>query len=343
MKPATETIAIRNASDVSLCRRRAAHLATSLGFPAVQVGEIAILASELAENVVKHGGSHGEMILAEITGLGGRGLEVTCSDTGPGFDADTAFRDGFSTTGTLGIGLGAVARLADVCDVSVPPGGVGARVVARKWLPAATIIVPEPATATSFEVGARSRPLPGHKVNGDAYAVRFLGADVALAAVIDGLGHGVEAHEAAIAARELIESEPNLDLEALFINLDRRLRRTRGAVIAIARIDPCAGRLRFVGVGNIEAVLFAASGAQQLVCTGGIVGHTMRTPHVFEHPWTPESALVLCSDGIRSAWRMDLDHALFDGHPDVLANVVLSGYARETDDATVLGIRQKRP
>ena len=218
-------------------------------------------------------------------------------------------------------------------------------VIARKWLPKQPMsdaIPPEARVAARFDVGARSRPYPGYKVNGDAYVVRFSRTEGAVAAVIDGLGHGVEAHEAAQAACDLIEANAQLELPALFQALHQRLRRTRGAVIAAAHIDLQAAQLTFLGVGNIEGVLLGPQGAQQLVCTGGIVGHTMRTPRPFVHPWSSESLLLLCSDGIRSGWRTELGPSLTASHPDGLVNVIIGGYARETDDATVLGIRQRR-
>ena len=346
MRPAEEMIAIHDPSDVSLCRRRVAHLATGMGFPAVGVGELAILVSELAENVLRHGGGRGQMSLAEIAGEPGRGIEIVCTDAGPGFDERAAFTDGFSTSGTLGIGLGAVARLADSCEILPPPDGVGARIVARKWLPSQTppsVAAPSEARAAArFDVGARSRPYPGYNVNGDAYVVRYFKDDGALVAVIDGLGHGADAHEAAQTASDLIEAQAQLDFPALFHALDQRLRRTRGAVVAMAQIDLLAAQLTFAGIGNIEAVLLEPKSSQQLVCTGGIVGHTMRPPHLFTYRWTPESLLLLCSDGIRSAWRAELDRSLLSAHPDVLVNAIIGGYARETDDATALGIRQKR-
>jgi serine/threonine protein phosphatase PrpC len=195
---------------------------------------------------------------------------------------------------------------------------------------------------TQFDVGARSRPIPGYQVNGDAYVVRFPKADHARVALIDGLGHGVEAHEAAVRARELVEAKTQLGLVPLFRELDERLRRTRGAVAAVADIDLSTSQLAFVGVGNIEAVLVGPEGSQQFVCTSGIIGHNMRTPRLFEYRWSPESMLLLCSDGIRSAWRTGVEKKLLTAHPEILANVILSNYAREVDDATVLGIRQRR-
>jgi len=338
MTPHSETIPVEHPSDVLVCRRRAAHLATAMQFPPVQVGEVAILVTELAENALRHGGG-GEVRLARINGERGSGIEVTCSDRGPGFDPETAFADGFSTAGSLGIGLGAVRRLADSCEVENLPRGV--RITARKWLPAAS---PGAAAgpASEFDIGVGSRAVPGYGVNGDAYAVCYPRLGLARVAVIDGLGHGVGAHEAAVHARELIETRTALQLVPLFQELDGLLRRTRGAVAAAADIDPGSGRIAFVGVGNIEATLLGPEGAQQLVSTSGILGNNTRRLRQFEYPWSPDSLLVLCSDGVRSAWRTGLDKRLWGAHPDVLANEIISNFTREADDATVLGIRQRR-
>ncbi len=339
MTPHHETIAVAHPSDVLVCRRRVAHLATAMKYPPVQVGELAILVSELAENALRHGGG-GELTLTRINGERGPGIEVVCSDQGPGFDPETAFADGFSTAGSLGIGLGAVRRLADSCDVQALPRGV--RIIARKWLPPASPSPADTRPAPQWEVGVGSRPFPGHKVSGDAYAVCYPRPGQARVAVIDGLGHGVEAHEAAVQARDLIETRTALELVPLFRELDGLLRRTRGAVAAAADIDPASSRLAFVGVGNIEAVLLGPDGSQQLVSTSGILGNNSRRLRQFDYRWSPENLLLLCSDGVRSAWRTGVDKRLWT-HPDRLASEIISNYSREADDATVLGIRQRRP
>lgn len=341
MTPHHETISVQNPTDVQVCRRRAAHLATTMNFPAVQVGELAILVSELAENALRHGGG-GELSLVRISGEHGQGIEVICSDQGPGFNPDAAFADGFTTGGSLGIGLGAVRRLADSCEVQALPQGV--RITVRKWLASASS---SPASETSpvprFEVGVGSRPFPGYKVNGDAYTVRYLRSDRARVAVIDGLGHGVEAQAAAVKARQFIETGTSLELVPLFQELDGVLRGTRGVVAGAADIDLSSARIAYVGVGNIEAVLRGPNGCQQLVSTSGILGNNSRRPRQFEYGWTAESVLLLCSDGIRSAWRTGVDKQLWKAHPEVLAHAIFSHYTRESDDATVLGIRQRQP
>ena len=340
-----EVIPIREAADVGVCRRRASHLAVGLGFGDEDVGRVAILATELVENVLRHGGGKGEFRLSETSdGEGRRGIEVTCSDEGPGLNRDRAFLDGFSTRSSLGIGLGAVARMADSYNVLTPSSGRGVEIVCKKWLKDVLAAPRPPSVAGSLipvEVGARSQPYPGLKVNGDAYVIRFPGERHVLAAVIDGLGHGVDAHEASVAAQGHIEANTDLDLVRLFQDVHQRLRRTRGAVMAAAVLHLDERRLQFLGVGNIEAVLLNDETPTRLVSLGGIVGHGMRTLRPFEYPWDGHHTLVMCSDGIRSAWRAEIPHKILHAHPDILTETILRDFNRETDDATAIGIREK--
>ena len=177
MNSPAETIAIQDASDVLICRRRVAHLATALRFPLVQVGELAILVSELVENVLRHGGGRGQLSLTRITGAQGPGIEIVCTDGGPGFDAATLLcRWLLHGPGPWASAWARCAASPTPARCRQPPGGVGAMVIVRKWLPPAKGSAPVPAdtsSMTQFDVGARSRPVPGYKVNGDAYVVCF--------------------------------------------------------------------------------------------------------------------------------------------------------------------------
>ncbi len=341
-----EEIPIRVAADVGVCRRRASHLAALLGFDDTDVGRVAILATELAENVLRHGGGKGEFRLSEVhDNEGRRGIEVSCSDEGPGLNKERDFLDGFSTSSSLGIGLGAVARMADSCDVLTPPSGRGVEIVCRKWLKTVRASTQAQAATTSLlpvEVGARSRPYPGLKVNGDAYVMRFAGGRRILAAVIDGLGHGIDAHEAAVVAQHVIETNGSLNLVGLFQDAHQALRRTRGAVMAVAVLHLDERRMEFLGVGNIEAVLINDKTSTQLTSLGGTVGHSMRTIRSFEYSWDGRQTLVMCSDGIKSAWRTHIPKEILHAHPDILTETILSGFSREKDDATAIGIREKR-
>jgi anti-sigma regulatory factor (Ser/Thr protein kinase) len=339
-----ETIDIRDSTDVLTCRHKVAHLAASIGLSDVDVGEIAIITSELTENVIKHAGGSGEMKAMSLEDERGRkGIEIVCSDDGPGISNPRAFEDGVSGVGTLGIGLGAVQRMSDSVDVSANKAGKGLKIVVRKWARA----VQEPSglamkRESCYQFGARSRPHPGMKVNGDAYVMRFLDRCTAIVACIDGLGHGFEAHYASSLARAYIENNTQHDLPALMQELHKRLRHTRGAVVGLASIDVSAGTLDYLGVGNIDALIFENGKMAHMVSLGGIVGHVMRTLRPITCPWTENSCLIMTSDGIQSGWKSELNKDIMTGHPDILTSAILQQYGRANDDATVLAIRQKR-
>ncbi len=286
------------------------------------------------------------MVLRRIADENDRvGMEIECTDSGPGLDASVALKDGYSSTGTLGLGLGSVVRLADSLELGAVDDQTGTRVVARKWsrsIRDSEEALPERVNPPVL-VGARSRPYPGMAVNGDAYIIRLISNHRAFVAVIDGLGHGLDAAEASAAGRAYAERNADLELPVLFEGLHKAMQRTRGGVVGAASIDFSRGTLSFLGVGNIEAVLCYEGKRTALVSLGGIVGHQMRRLRTFSYDWGVGATLLMCSDGIRSQWREKLDSGLLDAHPESIAEAILSRYARQTDDATVVGIRQIRP
>jgi anti-sigma regulatory factor (Ser/Thr protein kinase) len=342
----TLCLEVKISADVGRCRVRASNFALAMGLDKLSAARTAILASELAANIVKHaGGCGGSMTARGVKGEGGRrGIEMVFSDAGPGMNVGEAIADGFSTAGTLGIGLGSVERLADAVDIGPGAGGKGICVKVTKWGDGTESPGPTPecvAPRSSMQFGARSRPCPGMRANGDAYVVRFAGQDETLAVVIDGLGHGEGAQEAARVAQDHIERNAHLELEVLFERLHAMMRRTRGAVIGAARIEAAKGTVRFLGVGNIDATILQNGKFVSLVSLNGIVGHCMRTLRSFSHEWTPGCCLVMCSDGVRNAWRQELAREQLAGHPETLSETILAQYARSTDDATAVAVRQK--
>ncbi|HET8629507.1 MAG TPA: ATP-binding protein [Thermomicrobiales bacterium] len=122
-------LAVRGQADVERARREARALAGALGFPTVATEELVLAVSELATNLVRHA-RDGALTLRALSSLAG--VEVESRDAGPGIaDVAAALRDGYSTAGGLGGGLGGVRRLMD--DFEVATGPAGTRIVARKW------------------------------------------------------------------------------------------------------------------------------------------------------------------------------------------------------------------
>src|SRR3954452_5934562 len=100
-----DRIPVRDPTDVATARRRIVGLALQLGYGETEAGRVAIVATELAQNLLRHGGG-GEM-LAGPDANNRAALEVLALDKGPGMaDIAACMRDGFSTGGTPGNGLG---------------------------------------------------------------------------------------------------------------------------------------------------------------------------------------------------------------------------------------------
>ena len=128
----SETLPVREASDILLVRQFVRECATALGFSVLDQTKLVTAASELGRNTLIHGGG-GTMRLETFVENDRRGLRLTFEDKGPGIpDIEQAMSDGFTTKGGLGLGLGGSKRLVDEFEV-VSRVGEGTRVTATRW------------------------------------------------------------------------------------------------------------------------------------------------------------------------------------------------------------------
>ena len=113
---------VEDASAVPACRKAVQVMAERLGFPAARTGQLALAVTEAASNLHKHA-EQGSLLLCVNRDGPQPGIDLVTIDAGPGVrDVGAAVRDGHSTAGTLGIGLGAIRRLADFADLYSRPG-----------------------------------------------------------------------------------------------------------------------------------------------------------------------------------------------------------------------------
>lgn len=125
-------VAINSDQDIVLARQKGRSLAIELRFSAVDATLIATTISELARNILAYA-RKGEITLRPVTASGRQGILIVASDAGPGIhDITQALRDGFSTSGSLGLGLPGVRRLMDEFEITSRPGH-GTRVRVKKW------------------------------------------------------------------------------------------------------------------------------------------------------------------------------------------------------------------
>jgi len=131
--PATESrVSIKSDQDIVLARQQGRTMAADAGFSAVDSTLIATAISELARNIVTYAKT-GEISVNAVAQNGRRGIMIVASDDGPGIaDARQALRDGFSTSGSFGLGLPGVRRLMDEFVIVTGPGQ-GTTVTVTKW------------------------------------------------------------------------------------------------------------------------------------------------------------------------------------------------------------------
>ena len=325
-------IPISEASQTGEARRKASAFAEGLAMSSEQCGRVALVATEMATNLVKHAGS-GQIILQRLVRNGHAGLRMMAIDKGPGIaDVNRALSDGHSTAGSMGNGLGAIQRVPDHFDLYSVPGS-GTVISTEFWTERRAS--PDPKSHL-LRVAVISEPLRGEEVCGDGWAAHS-SPDGLLFMVVDGLGHGMLAAEAAREAERVLAQAKETALPQILSDVHDALKKTRGAAFAVARIDFSRRTLAYAGVGNICASIVEPPGkARSLASYNGTLGVHVSKFREFIYPWNEESILVMHSDGLTSRWDLAKYPGIWTKQPSMIAALLHRDFSREKDDATVL-------
>jgi anti-sigma regulatory factor (Ser/Thr protein kinase) len=328
-----QRLEVAEQSQIGEVRRRACRIATQMAFNEADVGRVAIAANEVASNIIKHGRG-GEVLLQPGQNGRARSLTIIALDHGPGIpDVAVSLSDGVSTAGTPGTGFGAIARQSDeFCVYSTP--GHGAAVVSRIW--------PGDASPTDGGILAEGVlvPHPREELCGDGWATAE-GSGRRRILVVDGLGHGPQAFEAARAAIECFRSLGERSPAETISEIHGALRPTRGAAAAVAEIDEREQVVRYCGVGNVAGATIHGGASHNLVSHYGTLGHDVRKIHEFQYAWEPGALLLLHSDGIQSNVGFNADARLSHSHPLLIAAMLYRDFRRGNDDATVVVAKRR--
>lgn len=323
------SLAVTDASEVAQARREAAALAGRNGFSEQDAGRVALVATELGTNLVKHGRG-GEMLIGPYEDGDGGGAEIVALDRGPGIaNVEACLKDGYSSAGTSGNGLGAILRQSHEFDVASWPG-LGTAVLARlkPGKPKAA------RTPSQSGWGAVSVAMAGETVCGDSWSVVADGTITLM--VADGLGHGPDAAEAAVEAVRLFHRFGGHQVSTLLDYIHGGLRSTRGAAVSIARFDPKSRKVDFTGIGNVGGALATDGGTlRRMVSMPGTAGHNARKIQAFDYPFE-RGLIVLASDGIATSWSLGNYPNIQTVHPTLIAAIIYRDFGRRRDDATVL-------
>lgn len=327
--PRQRAIRITDSSQPSEARRVALSFSDELRFSETRRGQAGIIVTEAARNVLMHAQS-GEIVLSAWNGNSSF-LDVLALDKGPGIkDLAQCVRDGYSTAGTPGTGLGAIVRLASLFEVQSQEEA-GTALLAR--------LSEGKEAGRYFDVGAINIPVAGEEECGDAWSAHH-GPGRSLFMLADGLGHGPAAAEAAQEAVRVFQESVHLSLHEMLSRMHDALKKTRGAAVSIAEIDTDTRIVKYAGVGNIAASVISGGKTRSMVSHNGTLGHTEVRVQEFQYPLPQDALLVMHSDGLSARWNIDRYPGLLGKHSQLIAGVLYRDFRRERDDATVLVARE---
>lgn len=320
----TEWIPITDQSSVGEVRRTSLLAAERLGLDTVRAGEFALLGTEVSRNVLLHGRG-GQVIVSGGANDRGPVARILALDNGPGIaNVPEAMRDGYSTAGTMGAGLGAMKRIADSLEIFT--GRTGTIVLLQ---------VGSAAQGIAPKIAGLAVPYPGERFCGDAWAYHQT-PERTVILLVDGIGHGWEAAEAAKEAvatfRERVAHSPGKILSYVH----DALRKTRGAVGAIAEILQAEKTLTYAGVGNIVTAFFTGDTFKNLISHNGTLGVAAPRIQEFRVDWPVGGILIMHSDGLQSRWDLSSYSGLLAKDPAIIGGALFRDFRRQRDDASVV-------
>jgi len=194
-------------------------------------------------------------------------------------------------------------------------------------------------TATDrMEFAGLVLPYPGERVCGDGWHCEHTPSRT-VAVLVDGLGHGVGAADAAQEAVATVRQRISKSPGEILSYMHDALKKTRGAVAAVVEIRPDDGRLTYAGIGNISASLMSKGTSRSLISHNGTLGMTLRRVQEFQTEWLPDSIFVMHSDGLQSKWDLLSYPGLTLKHPALICGALIRDFRRHRDDAGVVVLK----
>jgi anti-sigma regulatory factor (Ser/Thr protein kinase) len=323
---------IADRSFVAYAKREIHNAVSGAAFSELRIGEIDIVVSEICSNLIKHGKGGELLFRVDTTDAESPFVDILCIDSGAGIaDVGRVMKDGFSTSSTLGHGLGAIQRLSTVFEVfSIPGWGT----VLYSCIHAARQTIykkPDKLTIKGLCI-----PKSSETFCGDGYAVKK-NEDFVQYFFGDGLGHGEAAHQAVKYAADSFLNTNETEPVDILRRMHQEVRKTRGLVGTIASLDVKADTWRICGIGNIMTRIYKGIEYKNYMSYNGTIGLNIPTTmNSTAIPCEKNQRLIFCSDGIRSGWDIAKFPSILRYSHAVLAAVIYKDFNRKTDDASVL-------
>lgn len=314
----------------SLIKKDVHHAITQHEFPVQKVNAVDIIVSEMTSNLQKHADG-GEILLGIGSNDYGDYVEIMCLDDGPGIaDMQKVLADGYSSSNTLGHGLGSIQRLSDESDFYSLKGW-GTIVISRLYK-----VSPAGYRKKYFEFGGLNVAKPGEQVSGDGFCLLTEEKGFRLW-MADGLGHGPGAHEVVdIGCRAFHESREVNTVETIR-HLHHAVRRTRGAVGLTVFYNADTKQWAVTGIGNISAKWIGSQHVKSFSSYNGIIG--LNIPGSLNELCMSQEEyplFICCSDGIKTRWDISKFPQVLRHSPAMIAAAIYKEFGRKTDDMSVI-------
>lgn len=192
-----------------------------------------------------------------------------------------------------------------------------------------------------FDVAKAVRPIlssPPTIVSGDVAYIKEREEEL-VAALFDGAGHGIAAHQIAKRAIEFVANSNEQSIKNTITNLHKELLGTRGGVIVMCVVNKVTGNCTISGLGNIGA-RFLAPENRVLQLRGGVLGYEIVNPIVHECSLGPEAILLLHSDGVSQTFKISNSVSIKHLTAQDIAEEVMTHHSKLSDDASVIVIRR---
>lgn len=327
-----------------LLRSRLQATARRMGFSDGQRENMVLVAAEMVSNQIKHAGGRG---MLQIWQQPGPILDLVALDFGPGIsNLSEAHQDGFSTSKTLGKGLGSIRGLSHESGIYTVPEVAGANADPRwhgcafwsRFSPGSKNPMDADARAQGYKIGLFARALTDDRFNGDRIYMELNEGRLRWLH-LDGLGHGELAQQATDHLADMLFLSH--DVFEVLKRVDRQLKLTRGAVAMLSDLDRNSMQAQIAGVGDMRAYCYVGDQLRNITFAPGILGKEHKTPHVTEVNLDKESTVITASDGIRRNWDETTFPGLLKQHPQLIAYVLGNVLARASDDQSLCVVRVK--
>jgi anti-sigma regulatory factor (Ser/Thr protein kinase) len=338
---------IQSEAEGILLRSRLQAAARRMGFSDMHRENMVLVAAEMVSNQIKYAGGRG---ILQIWQQPGPALDIVALDFGPGItNLAEAQQDGYSSSKTLGKGLGSIRSLSHESGIFTVPETKDANRNApwhgcvfwsRFHLAHHGANHGENAQAltakAAYTVGLFTRALSDDRYNGDRIYLEH--SEKTLRWLhLDGLGHGEFAQQATNDLADLLFLSP--DVSQVINQVDRQLKSTRGAVAMLSDLDVGLMQAQILGVGDMSAYVYSDDILQTITFAPGILGKEHKTPHVTPLVLKKQSTVITTSDGIRRGWNETSFPCLLKQHPQLIAYVLGNVMGRISDDQSLCIVR----